>query len=431
MAATWLRRAGELAVSRYDLDEGIRLLHQAVELETHATTQAELWREIGRANALGFQGPAFWEAMERSLELTDDRSTRGETYAELGFQTSFRGGMWTRAPDRTLVSPWIAKGIELTDPGTPARVKALSAHVFWDANPAADAAREASATADELGDPDLRAVALYGRAIVAYQAGRFDEALEWVLRPLDFIDQLNDPERVVEVYEATVPVDAMLGRFKAARAMSELHRAATQPLSAHHRLHGIAVRTELEEVSGEWTTVRDLTPRIEQTVAENLNTPCVRNERTLLVAAAASRTLGDVAESERLEAKAESLGMEGYDLVLSAPRVRLALLKDDLVGVERLLSSLPTILGRKHSYWFNLSSQVLRLDALLRLGDSAAIENEAVPLLEHRRTYIEPFAQRALGHVRGDRSLIEQALARFEELGLGWHAGQTRPLLTA
>ena len=57
----------------------------------------------------------------------------------------------------------------------------------------------------------------------------------------------KDPERVVEVYEATVPVDVILGRFKAARAMSDLHQAATQPLSPHHRLHGIAVRTELEE----------------------------------------------------------------------------------------------------------------------------------------------------------------------------------------
>ena len=57
-AAVWLRRAGELAVSRYDLDEGIALLHQAVELEADATAQAELWREIGRANALGSGAPS-------------------------------------------------------------------------------------------------------------------------------------------------------------------------------------------------------------------------------------------------------------------------------------------------------------------------------------------------------------------------------------
>jgi hypothetical protein len=122
--------------------------------------------------------------------------------------------------------------------------------------------------------------------------------------------------------------------------------------------------------------------------------------------------------------------MEGYDLALSAPRLRLALLKGDVVAVERLLSSLPSE-RKQHVLAHNPSSQVLRMEALVRLGDSAAIENEAVPLLDYRRTYIEPFALRALGQVRGDRSLIEQALARFEEFGLGWHADQTRKLLTA
>ena len=49
-----------------------RCSQRAVELEADATAQAELWREIGRANALGFRGAEFWQAMERSLELTDD-----------------------------------------------------------------------------------------------------------------------------------------------------------------------------------------------------------------------------------------------------------------------------------------------------------------------------------------------------------------------
>src|SRR6266545_334122 len=407
------------------------LLQAAVELEPDLNARAEIWREIGRAYALGFRGVEFWEAMERSLELTDDVPTRAETYAELGFQTSFRSGMWTRAPDRELVSSWIAKGVELTQPGTAARVKALCARVYWDRGPSADAAREASATAEQLGSPDLRAAAFYARSLVAYHSGRFDEALEWVQRPLDFVHELTDPERVVEVYEATIPVHVTLGRFQAARAMSELHQAATQPLSSHHRLHGVAIKAELEELGGEWGVVRDLTPRIERTVAENLSTPCVRNERTLLLCATASRILGDLAESERLEAEAESLGMEGYEIALSAPRLRLALLKDDLDAVERLVSSLPSLLGSQHSYWFNLVAQAERLEALVRLGDRAAVEQDAQPLLELRNTYIEPFALRALGRVRGDRALVEAALARFEGLHLDWHAEQTRTALTA
>ena len=58
-------------------------------------------------------------------------------------------------------------------------MKALSAHVYWEETPDADFAREASVAAEQLGDPDLRSVAFYGRSLVAYHAGRFDEALDW------------------------------------------------------------------------------------------------------------------------------------------------------------------------------------------------------------------------------------------------------------
>jgi hypothetical protein len=44
-------------------------------------------------------------------------------------------------------------------------------------------------------------------------------------------------------------------------------------------------------------------------------------------------------------------------------------------------------------------------------------------------TYIEPFALRALGAARGDEALIEQAIARYEGMGLDWHAEQTRKLI--
>ncbi len=44
-------------------------------------------------------------------------------------------------------------------------------------------------------------------------------------------------------------------------------------------------------------------------------------------------------------------------------------------------------------------------------------------------TYLEPFALRALGIVRGDEALIEQAGARFDAIGLAWHAEQARKLV--
>ena len=176
--------------------------------------------------------------------------------------------------------------------------------------------------------------------------------------------------------------------------------------------------------------LRDLTPRVERAVRENLATPCIRNQRTLLVCAVAHRVRGDAAESERLEEHAEALGMEGYDRVLGAPRLRLALLKNDVDALERLIDTIELFPARKHAYWFELPALAAQLDALLVLGEGTRVEEAAEPLLELKDTYIEAFALRALGRVRGERSLIEQALARFEEMHLDWHAEQTRDVLT-
>ena len=55
-------------------------------------------------------------------------------------------------------------------------------------------------------------------------------------------------------------------------------------------------------------------------------------------------------------------------------------------------------------------------------------ERAAPPLLR-AGTYLEPFALRALGAVREDELLIEQAIDRFNAMGLIWHAEQSRKLL--
>jgi class 3 adenylate cyclase len=56
-AVTWLRRAAELAIGRFEIDEGLALLHRALDLEP-GEEGAALWREVGRANVLKFDGEA-------------------------------------------------------------------------------------------------------------------------------------------------------------------------------------------------------------------------------------------------------------------------------------------------------------------------------------------------------------------------------------
>ena len=100
--------------------------------------------------------------------------------------------------------------------------------------------------------------------------------------------------------------------------------------------------------------------------------------------------------------------------------MRLALLRGDLDEAERILELLPP--GGDP---FSVDNAAARLDALVALGDRDRVEEEAAPFLDGE-SYTRPFALRALGIVRGDKALAEQAVARFEEMGLAWHAEETR-----
>ena len=116
------------------------------------TSASELWREIGRASALKFDGERFWEAMKRALKLTDDPTVQADILADLACQTSIRSGMWPRRPDTEEVEGWIRQALELAAAGQPRRTRAR-----W--SPARTgirreeraAAREGSALAEQLG----------------------------------------------------------------------------------------------------------------------------------------------------------------------------------------------------------------------------------------------------------------------------------------
>src|SRR5207248_2861194 len=67
-AVVWSRKAADLAIGRYEIDDGIALLRRAAELEQDRTRQAEIWFEIGHACALKYDGEGFVGAMHRALE---------------------------------------------------------------------------------------------------------------------------------------------------------------------------------------------------------------------------------------------------------------------------------------------------------------------------------------------------------------------------
>jgi class 3 adenylate cyclase len=422
-AVRWLRRAAALAVGRYEMQEGVSLLHRALELETSIPGQVELWREIAHANALYFDGEAFSSAMQQAIALAEGSADTGDLYAELVFQTLVRAGMWRVLPDSELVDGWIDRALELERSESAARAKALIARCYADYRKDPQLAREASAIAERLGEAELRSYGFDVLSVTAFTSGDYEEALNWQRRRVALVDEIEDPDHRADIYANATPSAMARGAFEEASMYTSAHFEITRALSPHHRLHGISALIELEELLGNWDRIRKLQAEVEQAVAENVATPCVRNERSLLVCALACAYGGDEESTRRFEKLAETNAMEGYGTVIGAPRQQLALHRGDTDEVASLLGE-PAV---RRSAWFYLSSVATHLDALAALGERDRVESEALRFAGGS-VYLEPFALRALGIVRESDELLQQAAERFTALGLAWQAARCRAL---
>jgi hypothetical protein len=361
--------------------------------------------------------------MQRAADLTTDVPTKAEIYSELALETTGRPGMWSRSPDDGQVSGWIERALELGEPGSVAQVSAIVARARRDPAHAADDVREAARLVEHVGDLRLRLHAFCASIDMLEETGRYDEALRVARERLDAVDEIIDPDMREGIYWRAASASLGSGLIDEARDHAWLLNEHNSRLTPHHAVHGVAVRLNVEELAGGWEEARVLQQEAERRVAANVATPCAMAPRSLLVCAVANAEVGDDAEARRLEEASDALGIEGYGLTQDAPRVRLALVRGDLETVEHLLA--PPV---KTMPYVRLASLAARLDGLVALRDRVRLEEEA-PSLLRPDTYLEPFALRALGVTREEAGLVEQALARFEALGLNWHADQTRALL--
>ena len=423
-AVEWLRRAGQLALGRYEIDEAIALLRRALALDPSRPLQSAVWHEIANAHALKYDGEPFWAAMETAIDLSDDPVEIADMYSDLARETVLRAGMWRHAPDPERIDGWIDRAVELMPADGPTRAKVLIARALWGGT-SVDAA-EASSVAARTADPNLQFSALAVNASVAFREHDYEESMRLFEQAFELDDAVSDPELVADPDLSAVWPAMALGRFDEARRLGVRAHDLNIGLTSHHQVHAIAVPMEIEELLGDWERIRGMRPEAEAAVEANLETPCVRNPRSYLLCALAEELAGDAAAAGALLERAEELRMEGHGLVLEGPRVRHALIRGDLDAVVRLLGEDDLVAKRRTGY--HLGRISIRLDALAALRERARIEAEAPAFLKPG-TYLEPFALRALGIAREDGVLLERAQARFDTMGLAWHAGQTELLL--
>jgi hypothetical protein len=147
------------------------------------------------------------------------------------------------------------------------------------------------------------------------------------------------------------------------------------------------------------------------------------------VCAVAHECLGDPEAARELEDAATELGLPPHKHQVHTPQLRLLLLRGDRERARELLErKLADARGYCVGPAHGLATLTTRLDALAELGYREPLEEHAARATRPG-SYVEPFALRALGRMRGDRDLLKRALARFEALGLEWHAAQTRTLV--
>ena len=415
-ALQWLGRAAELALGRFDLDENLSLLHRAAELTPGAV---RVWQAIGRANALKFDGEAYWEAMLKAIELTSDRAILAELYGELAFESTMRGAMWKRHPEDETVTGWIGSALELAAPDSRAFAYAsIAKGMRQDDVPATE---HAISIARQMDDVELLSFGLFTLFAIAHVSSDYAAAYRWARQRLALADRFTDPDHLALIRWTSSTAALALGHLDEAEAHARRHEAIAARLSPHHSIHAIGNLLAIAECTGRWDEVRSMQDRTELAVGQNVGTPCIENARCLLTCAAACGELGLDAEAHRLEDAAAALGFEGYGIWLDPLRARLAMHRGD----HEALAALAEGSDLWHwMTWHHVSNTATRLETLVALGRLDQAAEDAVRLVQPD-SLLEPFALRTLGLARQDEDLLARAIERFEALGLHWQASRT------
>jgi class 3 adenylate cyclase len=421
-AVAWLRRAAEFAAGRYEIRDALALLNQALDMEANDQGRIGILRKVGEVHMLNYDAEGFRHALEEALALGPDDAVAADIFAKLGWYGRGRAYLWKKPPPADLGERWLARALELAEPGTHARAEALLAVALATPGAGAEAAAEGFALAEALGIPRLVVHACEAQALVASAAGRFAEACTWAVQALEAIPLVNDPG--IRMYQHWFAGFVFLrgGRVDDVRPLAEECDRLAALLTPHEEVHAVALQTLLRSSIGRWQTLGELAPRAEAAAEANEETPCQFDWRSLLVCALGLAHLGDEREARRLEQRALAGAVVAGPPEREPALLRLALLRGDLNEAARILEYLPA----SGDPW-GLDAAAARLDGLVALGDRAGVEEEAAPFLDSD-SYTRPFALRAVGVVRGDRALIAQSLARFEAMGLEWQAAETRAL---
>ena len=324
---------------RYEMEEAIDLFTRAVELcDDDARAGAPLagdrrWRRRSATTATACGSRCSSRSRGRSTARSAPTPTRPSPS-----RPRLRSAMWSIRMNTRLIAEWADQATELAAAGSDAHVRAMLARANLGrrrrrtpSSPRRRGSRRPSGASSSARTRSARA------ASRPTSAGGSTTSATWAERRLELLPEIDDPDHLCEAYESAIPPIAVVGRFgrgaAARRSATRLSRGAFR-----HTIACTRSRFELElgDACGDWETLVAETGAASDAVRENLETPCVRNPRDLLLCALAHVCLGDEARAVELERDAERIAGQGYETYLSAPRLRMALERGDREAASAL-----------------------------------------------------------------------------------------------
>ena len=311
-ALRWLRRAAELALARFDLDDALGLLERAAEL-TPDNPDCYRIRSPASTPSSSTARPSGSRCRRHSSSPPTSLSAVSSTPSCPGFESTMRGAMWKVAPgDWAIVSGWIGGGARALPAGQPpvrTRMAWLGRRCSRTTSPRPSSrSRSPSGSTTSSCSPSVswRAPPTFSqqptsRPPPSWRSGGSGSSRGSTVRT-------TSPRST----GAQRPRKLGLGRLEDAEHHALRHAAIAARLTSHHEVHAIGDLVTLDEAAGRWDRLHQRTEWSERAVAANADTPCVYNPRNLLASAVACAALGLDDEARRLEAEESALGFKSW-----------------------------------------------------------------------------------------------------------------------
>ncbi|MFP5353463.1 MAG: ATP-binding protein, partial [Actinomycetota bacterium] len=213
-ARHYLLLAAGAAMRRFAVDQAERLGYRAVELSLPGAERAEALEGLGDAFHLALRGNPAWNAYTSALaELDESGVDAPDRVARLAAKAAIVPTRWIGTLDEDVsvaeIKRVIGLGLQAADRDGRDRVLLLSARAFLagtveevsvsDHEGAEEAAREAVALAEGLGDVNLLSTAMDAVGVLLWPTGRFREITQVDRDRLQLLPELSDIREIADI----------------------------------------------------------------------------------------------------------------------------------------------------------------------------------------------------------------------------------------